>query len=75
MTRLWADQLHRARAVLLVAMAAVALAGCSSGKHTVVTNRLVTPDQELHDLQRALDAGAITPAEYDQQRQKVISHK
>lgn len=76
MTRLWAEQVHRAQAVLFVAMATVALAGCGSDTHhTVVTNRMVTQDQELQDLQRALNAGAISPTEYDQQRHKVLLNK
>ncbi|HTY70284.1 MAG TPA: SHOCT domain-containing protein [Alphaproteobacteria bacterium] len=60
------------------ALAAVALGltGCGSDgdepQSTVrITNPMVTPDQELRDLQRALQAGAISPAEYDQQRRKM----
>jgi hypothetical protein len=56
-----------------VVAAALALAACGSSSQATVTNRMVTPDQELRDLQRALDAGAITPAEYQQQRQKILT--
>ncbi|MCW3474123.1 hypothetical protein [Limobrevibacterium gyesilva] len=43
------------------------LAGCA--QHTVVTNRLVPREVEAADLKRALDAGLLTPAEYQGQRQ------
>jgi len=54
-----------------VVIAALGLAACGGSSETSVNNRMVTPDQELRDLQRALQAGAITPAEYDQQRRKM----
>ncbi len=44
--------------------ALVLLTGCGSGSNDKVVNRLVSPQQELADLARARDAGAITPDEY-----------
>ncbi|HTP82233.1 MAG TPA: SHOCT domain-containing protein [Alphaproteobacteria bacterium] len=55
-----------------VVLAALGLTACGSSSETTVTNRMVPPDQELRDLQRALQAGAISPAEYDQQRRKFL---
>jgi hypothetical protein len=34
----------------------------------------VSKGQALIDLKRALDAGAISPAEYEKQRQKILDH-
>jgi hypothetical protein len=49
----------------------LALAGCGSSSHTSVTNRLVSKDQELTDLQRAYEFGALNRSEYEQQRRKI----
>jgi hypothetical protein len=58
------------RGGLLVASAAMlATSGC--GSEETVVNRMVSPQQELADLKRALDAGVITPSEYSQQIQKL----
>jgi hypothetical protein len=54
-----------------IVVAALGLAACGSSAESTVTNRMVPPEQELRDLQRALQAGAISPAEYDQQRRKM----
>lgn len=48
------------------------LGGCG-GSHIEVTNRLVTPEQDRQDLQRALAAGAISQAEYEQMLQRLVS--
>lgn len=48
------------------------LGGCA-GAHREVTNRLVTPEQDQQDLQRALAAGAISPAEYEQMLRRPVS--
>ena len=58
-----------AGALLLVA------SGCSSSSEVKIVNRLVPKDQELSDLKRALDAGALSPAEYEQQRRKVLESR
>lgn len=49
----------------------LAVAGCSSSNDTTVVNRLVSPQQQKTDLKRALDAGAITQQEYEQELKKV----
>ncbi|WP_448188954.1 SHOCT domain-containing protein [Azospirillum sp. sgz301742] len=48
------------------------LAGCASDSPRVVVNRLVSPEQELADLARAREAGAITPDEYTALRRKLL---
>jgi hypothetical protein len=58
-------------AAVLVAMP-ILLASCGSDE-TTVTNRLVSPAQEEADLKRALDAGAITQSEYEEQLEKLRS--
>lgn len=66
-----------ARFVSLFAAAAMALtvAACGSSDKKVVVNRLVSQEQSLTDLKRALDAGAINQTEYDRQVQKVLAGK
>jgi hypothetical protein len=59
-------------ALAAVAVLLVGLAACgSSTHHTVVINRLTTPEQERADLGRALQAGAISQAEYSALMAKV----
>jgi outer membrane lipopolysaccharide assembly protein LptE/RlpB len=50
--------------------AALILTGCG-GADVQQTTR-VSKGQELTDLQRALDGGAITKAEYDRLRQRIV---
>ena len=61
--------------LLAIAILASALAACGSSEKKVVVNRLVSQEQSLTDLKRALDAGAINQTEYDQQVQKVLAGK
>jgi hypothetical protein len=49
---------------------ALAQTGCGSSERTVV-NRMASPAQAQEDLKRALDVGAISPSEYEQQVQKL----
>lgn len=49
------------------------LAGCGSSSHTTVTNRLVSKEQELTDLQRAFEYGALSRDEYERERRKAQS--
>ena len=49
---------------------AMLLTSCGSSS-TTVTNRLVPPAQEEADLKRALDYGAITQSEYEEQLNKL----
>jgi hypothetical protein len=51
---------------------ALLLASCGSD-HTTITNRLVPPAQSEADLKRALDAGAISQSEYNDQIDKLRS--
>ncbi len=58
--------------------AAVLLSGCiaaignSEGKHPRATTTL---GQELMDLQKAKDTGAISEADYEAQKAKMLGHK
>lgn len=66
-----------ARFISLLAAGALVLsvAACGGSDKTVVVNRLVSQEQSLTDLKRALDAGAINQTEYNQQVQKVMAGK
>ncbi len=55
----------------LAAVAALSLLAACGSDTTVAHNRLVPKDQEATDLRRALDAGLLTPDEYQQQRRKL----
>jgi hypothetical protein len=46
-------------------------AGCGGPERTVVVNRMVSSEQAASDLDRALAAGALSPAEYQEQRRKL----
>lgn len=67
--------------VKLIALAAVVslsipLAGCSGGGADVQSDiRTTTVGQELSDLKKALDSGAINQAEYEKQRQIILNRK
>ena len=58
--------------IIAIAMTA-ALAACGGGGADVksVVNTTTT-GQQLIDLQKALDAGAITKEQYDQQKAKIL---
>ena len=56
---------------LLVATA-ILLTSCGSDS-TTINNRLVPPAQEEADLKRALDVGAISQSEYEEQLSKLRS--
>lgn len=58
--------------VLVLILAAALLPGCIAvgGTHNVPKP---TTGQELVDLKMALDRGAITQAEYDQKKAKILS--
>jgi hypothetical protein len=56
--------------------AALSVAGCFSTSKTNVTVRgttTISKGQELTDLQRALDEGAISKRDYDRVRQKILA--
>jgi hypothetical protein len=50
---------------------AMLLTSCGSSDSTTVTNRLVPQAQTEADLRRALDAGAISQSEYEEQIEKL----
>lgn len=66
-------------AALLSIAVGIALSGCVAaiGNDTGPRPRTgsVTLGQELIDLQKARDAGAITESEYQLQRAKLLEHK
>lgn len=52
------------------------LAACASSSRSVVTVQdatSITKGQELVDLQRALNEGALTPSEYERVRQTIMA--
>jgi len=52
------------------------LAGCGGGgstSTTAVQNTTVSKGQQLTDLKRALDEGAISSSEYQTQRSKILA--
>jgi uncharacterized lipoprotein YmbA len=59
---------------LVLAAAALALAGCSSSRNvvTVQESTRITKGMELTDLQRALSLGAVSADEYETLRTKVL---
>jgi len=57
----------------VVAMLTV-VSACGGGSTTVKTaTNTTTTGQQLIDLQKALDAGAITKKEYDAQKKKILN--
>jgi hypothetical protein len=64
------------RTLLLIYAAAVAAlltcAGCRSSASTTVNPNSATVGQELIDLKKALDSGAITQKEYDAMRKAIV---
>jgi len=50
--------------------AGLLLAGCGGSSETV-HSRMVPPEQSAADLKRALDAGAITQDEYEDEMKKL----
>ena len=65
--------LQRALLATLVIAAAVTLTACGGGGAEVRSEvTTVSQGQELIDLKKALDSGAITKDEYDRLRQKAL---
>lgn len=62
--------------LLCVMALALALASCGGGgstSRTSVENTTVSKGQQLIDLKKALDTGAISKSDYDSQRSKILS--
>ncbi|BEQ13963.1 SHOCT domain-containing protein [Desulfoferula mesophila] len=54
----------------------IALAGCGGADvQTQNTTTTVSEGQQLIDLQKAYEAGAITKEQYEQQKAKVLNRK
>lgn len=71
MKRLWRSATAGLASVLLLS-GCVAAIGNRDGKPV---NSNATVGQQLIDLQKARDAGAMTPGEYEQQKARVLEHK
>jgi hypothetical protein len=63
--------MKRSHASAIIALAAAALLLASCGSSETVNNRLVSPEQSSADLKRALDSGAITQKEYEEEMEKL----
>ena len=50
-----------------------ALTGCGGGEQVVRPTVSVSVGQQLIDLKKALDSGAISQRDYDSQRSKILS--
>lgn len=59
--------------LLLAPLVLTACGGGGSRSETTVQNIAVTKGQQLLDLKKALDAGAISQSEYQRQRDKVLA--
>jgi hypothetical protein len=65
-------QFHATAVMAAASLVATALLLTSCGSDsTTVTNRMVPPAQAEADLKRALDVGAITQSEYEEQLDKL----
>jgi len=62
------------RKILICIVLAVFLCGCIGGFHTAEQN-VVQPSvgQELIDLKKALDTGAVTDEEYSELKEKIMN--
>lgn len=52
---------------------ATAVSACGGGDTTIKAADTTTTGQQLIDLQKARDSGAITQKEYDAQKKKILS--
>lgn len=66
----------RCLGVMVAGIVALGVAGCGGGgaemKSEITTT---TTGQQLLDLKKALDGGAITQQEYDRERQKILQRQ
>ena len=63
---------HCVQAVILILLISCLPACGGGGSKTVVSNRTTTQGQELLDLKRAFEQGALSEREYEKQRKKVL---
>jgi uncharacterized lipoprotein YmbA len=66
-------QFHATAVMIAASLVASALLLTSCGSSQTVHNRLVPQAQAEADLKRALDAGAISPTEYQEQLDRLRS--
>lgn len=50
--------------ILVISAVITLVSGCASNELNVLSNRLVSPEQERSDLERAWKQGAISDTEY-----------
>lgn len=60
---------------IMAAVLSASLVACGGGTDLRSDIRTVTVGQELIDLQKAYDSGAISKKEYDKQREKILRRK
>ena len=64
---------HATAVMIAASLVATALLVTSCGSSQTVNNRLVPPAQAEADLKRALDTGAITQSEYEEELKELRS--
>jgi hypothetical protein len=72
------ERMKRRRAVagVLALLLATSVAGCGGGGAELKSEvRTTTTGQELLDLKKALDSGAMTQQEYEAHRKRVLESK
>ncbi len=63
----------RLEMLIVIAVLAMSIAGCGGGGAEVRSEvTTTTVGQQLIDLKNALDSGAMTKSEYEQERRKVL---
>ncbi len=68
--------LKKASLALIFSVALIFVSACSGGGAEVRSEiTTTTKGQQLLDLKKAFDAGAMTPDEYERERLKVINAK
>lgn len=72
----------KSRAIIAIVMAlvlATSVSGCGRRSRATATTqtevKTTTTGQELMDLKKAYDSGAITEKEYERQRKKILEGK
>jgi hypothetical protein len=60
------------KTTIMILLACGTLAACGSTE-VVAPTMNVSVGQQLIDLKKARDSGAISPAEWDQQKQRIIN--
>jgi hypothetical protein len=66
--------LKNALLAVALTLAATSLTACGGGD-SQIDARTTTTGQELMDLQKAYESGAISKEEYDEQREKILENE